>query len=105
MRLFIKSRSLFLSISMLLCPCVAAFGQQLYWSDFIGSSVGHVGLDGTGSVVIDRLYAPLGMDTVDSSGQVYWLEYGGSVITSDPDLSNPHTLAAFNWRRRAEPGD
>ena len=99
MRLLNKARSLFLWIGVLLCPHVAAFGQQLYWSDFGGNSmanqsVGHIALDGAGSVVIHRTSQPFGMATDDASGQVYWLEGAGSVVTSNPALSNPHTLAA-----------
>ena len=89
---------LILWIGMLLCPVAAAFGQQLYWSDFGGNSmanqsVGHVALDGTGSVVVHRTLAAFGMATNDVSRQAYWLEGAGSVITSDANLSNAHTLA------------
>ena len=55
-------------------------------------SVGHVALDGTGSVTIHRTTSPFGMATLDSSGQVYWLEGAGLVINSNADLSNPHAL-------------
>ena len=56
-------------------------------------SVGYVALDGTGSVVIHRTSSPFGMATNDASGQIYWLEGAGSVVTSNTALSNPHTLA------------
>src|SRR5438046_1536455 len=98
-RLFNKARTLFIGICMLLCPCVATFGQQLYWSDvgansMANQSVGHVTLDGTSSVVIHRASTLVVMATDDASGQVFWLEGAGSVVTSNPALSNPHTLAA-----------
>jgi hypothetical protein len=99
MRLYKNVRTFLLSTGIILCPSVAAFGQQLYWSDFGANSagdqsVGHVALDGTGNVVIHRTLAPVGMAANSASGQVYWLEGAGSVVTSNSALSNPHTLVA-----------
>jgi hypothetical protein len=67
--------------------------QQLYWSQFGSPSlVGHVNLDGSGSVTA-LTGRSLGMETLDSTRQVYWADnITETIMRANADFSGVTTL-------------
>jgi hypothetical protein len=67
--------------------------QQLYWSQFGSPSlVGHVNLDGSGSVTAPTGKS-MGMETLDSTRQVYWADNSAeTIVRANADFSGVTTL-------------
>ncbi len=71
--------------------------QQLYWSQFgTPSEVGRVNLDGSNSMTLVQPDQLLGMVTLDSTGQVYWIDDGkGTIMRANADFSDVTTLVTL----------
>jgi hypothetical protein len=68
--------------------------QVLYWSQFGSvSQVGHVNLDGSGKVTDVQPRQVLGMETLDATRQVYWIDNGAqTIMRANADFSDATVL-------------
>ena len=89
------------TVMLALCAPAPLPAQQLYWSQFgsqhcLVSQVGHVNLDGSGSVTFVQPSQVFGMETLNATRQVYWIDDGaGSSLTH---ISRPWPFSALLFR-------
>jgi hypothetical protein len=75
-------------------PAALSRAQQLYWSQFgTPRQVGHVSLNGTGSVTLIQTDQVLGMETLDATQKVYWADNdAATIVRANADFSGVTTL-------------
>jgi hypothetical protein len=81
--------------AMLLLSTGLLSAQQLYWSQFgTPSQVGCVNFNGSGKVTMQTGMS-FGMETLDSTRQVYWIERDmGTIVRANADFSGITTIVS-----------
>jgi len=77
-------------------PSTKLQAQQLYWSQFgTPRQLGRVALDGTGVSVLVQANRPLGMEALDSTRHIFWIDQeAASIRRANADFTGSTTIVS-----------